>query len=381
MTRIIIDCQALLQNFVHEYSARFIISCHEYLLQNKRDPVYWFIVDPTYIENTLLNSLPAKNILVKKPFPNPIGWKIWLDYQLPSLVKKYNADLLINTGGIASGSPVAQCSWMPEKPVSNKFQKNTNYTALYERRLKNTLQKSQMVISLSEKRRQQLIRQYNFDSNRIIVARTAADERYRILSWAEKESVKVRYAAGKEYFIVLVDSPSENLIHLLKAFSQFKKRQQSNIRLVFAGAGLKNEQGFLEKMETFKYRSDVHVYDNPDDDDTIKLISAAYALVHPFSGDETGAAVLNAFKANVPVIASDKGSLPEIAATAALYANLDDVELLAGQLMLLYKDEKLRGQLIEKSRLQYQLFNRNESMENLYHAMMQAAAGNHNISM
>ena len=366
---------------MNESSARFIMNCYEYLVQNKNDVEYWFIVDRTYSQNAYLNRITEKNIIFKKPFTNSIGWKIWLDYQLPSLLKKYKADLLINTGGIASASSIAQCTWMPVNPENNEPQKNKNYNGFYKRRLQKTLQKSQIIFALSEKKRQQITREYDFDSNKIIVARTAADERYRILSWPEKETMKVKYAAGKEYFIVSVDSAVQNLIHLLRAFSQFKKRQQSNIQLVFAGSGLKNELSFLERLETFKYRTDVHIYDNLNENDKTKLMAAAYALVHPFSDDETGSIVLNAFRANVPVIASDKGSLPEIAADAALYASPDDVELLAGQLMLLYKDEKLRLQLIEKGKLQYQLFNRNESMEKLYQAMMQAAEGNHNISM
>jgi hypothetical protein len=39
--------------------------------------------------------------------------------------------------------------------------------------------------------------------------------------------------------------------------------------------------------------------------------------------------------------------------------------------MLLYKDENLRGRLIGKGQLQWQLFNQPESMEKLYNALVQ----------
>ena len=131
MTRIMIDCQPLLQNFMNESSARFIMNCYEYLVQNKNDVEYWFIVDRTYSQNAYLNRITEKNIIFKKPFTNSIGWKIWLDYQLPSLLKKYKADLLINTGGIASASSIAQCTWMPVNPENNEPQKNKNYNGLF----------------------------------------------------------------------------------------------------------------------------------------------------------------------------------------------------------------------------------------------------------
>lgn len=371
MTRIIIDCQALLKNCLHPFSTNFIIGCHEYLLQNKCEAEWFFIMDRTYVNNESLKRIPSKNILLKKKFLP--GWKFWYDVQLPLLTKKHKADLLITTSGIASASTVPQCSWMPDLPESKGSKKNKGYFGFYKKRMQTTLQRSQIIFVCSEKKRQQIIRENDFVKSTIMVVRSTADERYHMLSWTEKENSKVKYAAGKEYFIVAVNGPQQNLINLLKAFSRFKKRQQSNIQLVFVGKDLKMDPGFIEQLATFKYRSDVYIYHNFDEDEIIKLISGAYALVHPFDDDETGTFVLNAFKAQVPVIASGKGSLPEIAANAVLYASLHDFELLASQLMLLFKDESLRKQLIEKGNLQWQQFNRDESMAQLQNAIMQAA--------
>lgn len=369
--KIIVDCQPVLQNCLPFYSARFILGCHEYLLQNKNETEWLFLMDKTYTRHELLKRIPAKNILFKKKLLP--GWKFWYDSQLPSIIKKHKAGLLITVGGIASASPVPQCAWVPHLPENSGSKKNKKFFNLYKKKLQETLHCAQMVLTCSEKKRQQLVQEYDVDRKRIRVVRSAPDKRYRILSWTEKETIKVKYAAGKEFFVVSVDGPQQNLVNLLMAFSQFKKRQQSNIQLVFAGKGLKNESGFLGKLETFRYRSDVHVYDEVDEAEIIQLISAAYALVHPFDDDEPGKMVLNAFKAGVPVITSDKGSLAEIAADAALYAGIHDIDLLAGQLMLLYKDENLRMQLIEKGKLQQQQFDYDESMELLQTAMMRSA--------
>jgi glycosyltransferase involved in cell wall biosynthesis len=320
-----------------------------------------------------LKRIPLKSILFKKILPNRIGWKFWLDYQLPSLLKKHKADLLITTGGIASSFAIAQCAWITNGSTSFLSKKNKSYFNFYKRRLKKTFDRSQMIFTCSEKNKQQIIQRHGFDEHSILVVRSFADERYHVLPWTEKENIKVRYAAGKEYYIIVVDSPQQNLIDLLKAFSQFKKRQQSNMQFVFIGEGLKNNPDFIEKLETFKYRSDVHVYDNLSEDDFIKLISGAYGLVHAFNEDETGTIILNAFKANVALITTDEGSLREIAADAALYVSNDQAGSLANQLMLLYKDESLHMQLIEKGKLQWQQFDRAKSMEKLLHAIVQTA--------
>ncbi len=373
MTRIMVDCQQLLYNILPSQSSRLIMASHQYLLKNETGIEWLFIMDKSYLQNEWLKGIPKKNILLKKTFPNLVGWRFWLDYQLPILLRKYDADLLINTGGIAAASPVAQYSWMPAYAAYSGQKKNNSYIRFFEKRLAKTMDRSQMIVTFSEKKKQMLIQGYGGDISRMVVARSYPDERYRLLPWTEKENTKVKYAAGKEYFIVLVDSAQHDLIHILRAFSQFKKRQQSNIQLVLAGSALKSEPGFLEQLSTFKYRSDVHVYSDLAEDDFIKLLSAAYALVYPFDDEETGTIVLNAFKAHVPVIISDRGSLHEVAADAALYASIDDIELLASQLMLLYKDESLRNELIEKGKLQWPLFDQIDAMNKLKNAMMQAA--------
>ena len=355
------------------------MGCHEYLLQNESGTEWLFIMDRAYINNESLKRIPTKNILFKKK--HLLGWKFWYDYQLPSLIKKHKADLLITTGGVASSSSVAQCAWVTSVLENNQTSKGISYYNFYKKKLEKTLRRSQTIFTCSEKSKNEIIKQYSFDEKNIAIIRSAPDERYHILPWAEKENIKVKYAAGKEYFIVAVDALQQNLINVLKAFSQFKKRQQSNMQLVLAGKGLKNDLGFIEKLETFKYRSDVHVYENINENDFIKLISAAYSLIHSFMEDEIGSLILNAFKANVPVITTEEGSLGEIAADAALYANANEPGSLANQLMLLYKDEKLRLQLIEKGELQWRQFNRNEPMEQLRNAIMHAAQSNHNNSM
>src|SRR5450631_50164 len=110
--KIIVDCQALLHHCVNPYSAKFVLSCHEYLLQNKNAVEWLFIFDKRYLDKESINRSPAKNILFKKKLLP--GWKFWYDSELPSLVKKHEADLLVTLGGVACSSPIPQCTWIPD---------------------------------------------------------------------------------------------------------------------------------------------------------------------------------------------------------------------------------------------------------------------------
>ncbi|MBY0347676.1 MAG: glycosyltransferase, partial [Hydrotalea flava] len=84
-----------------------------------------------------------------------------------------------------------------------------------------------------------------------------------------------------------------------------------------------------------------------------------------------GVPVIEAMQSGTPVICSNTGSLPEIAGNAALLAAPDNVEELAQQMQLIYKDEIKRNQLIDAGRLQAAKFSWEASAESFWEVMQQ----------
>jgi glycosyltransferase involved in cell wall biosynthesis len=100
------------------------------------------------------------------------------------------------------------------------------------------------------------------------------------MEWEEKEKIKEEYAGGTEYFLFTGDIyPPDHLITLLKAFSYFKKWQQSNMKLIMAGPANRKTEKLKEKLATYKYREDVIIIENPDPQTIQELTGAAYAPV------------------------------------------------------------------------------------------------------
>jgi glycosyltransferase involved in cell wall biosynthesis len=79
-----------------------------------------------------------------------------------------------------------------------------------------------------------------------------------------------------------------------------------------------------------------------------------------------GIALLNTWKAGVPVIAVDAGLLQEMAGGAALGVVAGDPASLAAQLMLIYKDEQLRRDLISKGFERLDAYSRERSLKVLW---------------
>lgn len=120
------------------------------------------------------------------------------------------------------------------------------------------------------------------------------------------------------------------------------------MKLVIAGRLAWQYETFIEKLKSFKYRNDVVLTGYINDGTLADLMGSAYALVYPSLFEGFGVPIIEAMQSGTPVITSNTSSMPEVGGDAVLYANPTDVDDLAKQMMLIYKDEKLRTALIEK---------------------------------
>ena len=309
----------------------------------------------------------CRKLFAEKPEIECFFWEHGWDRQLSSILKKFRADLILTNGFLSSpGLATPQCSWIPTDLNKSKP------LFFYKRRLQKTLRHSRLVFTDTEKNKQSLLEQYSLNADKIIVLYPVADENYHALSDAERENVKMKFAAGREYFVVTPPYPTTGeLIHLLKAFSLFKKRQQSNMQLILAGSDMEIPIEFYEKLETYKYLPDVRIYDSLNEAELIKIVTAAYALLYPFDRG-SGTEMLNAFNCGVPVVAARQTDLTELGEDAALYADPTDHEQFANQLNLVYKDEKLRREIIEKGKFLLDSYNRDHSVVQLSNALAAA---------
>jgi glycosyltransferase involved in cell wall biosynthesis len=199
----------------------------------------------------------------------------------------------------------------------------------------------------------------------------AADDDYQPLAWTEKENIKVKYAGGKEFFVTRSYFAEEQLLMLLKAFSLFKKRQQSNIQLLIISMDGDKDHSPVEKLENYKYRNDVHLYPGLTEEEFIQINASAYAFLQPVK-DFDGNGLLNAFQAQVPVISTVSEREEETTGTALLFATYNDHEQMADQMMTLFKDENLRNELVRKGKIKAREFSMQQAARLVWKGMMQA---------
>jgi glycosyltransferase involved in cell wall biosynthesis len=308
-----------------------------------------FIFDRPYDKRFLFGD-NVTAVVTGPPARHPLLWKIWYDLKIPSVLKKYRADVFVSTDGFCSlTTKIPQCLVIhdlaflhyPSFIPGSHFLYYKYYTPKF-------LQKAASIVTVSEFSKQDIIKQYKTEGDRISIVPNAAKSIFHPLSDEEKLLIKNQYTGGTEYFVYAGSvHPRKNLVNLLKGFSIFKKKQKSNLKLVLAGRLAWMYKPFIESLKTYKYRDDV-ILTGYLEDEVANVIGAAYALIYPSVWEGFGVPVLEALDCLVPVITSENSSMQEIARDAALYFDPLDPADIAEKMMLLYKDENLRRSLIEK---------------------------------
>jgi len=192
-----------------------------------------------------------------------------------------------------------------------------------------------------------------------------ADPVFQPINWSMKQQVKIDYTEGSEYFILPQSFYSiDEILNLLKAFSGFKKWQQSGMKLVFTGRLYTPLSDWEEKLGTYKYREDVLMYNNLQEQEKARLLAGAYACIHLPRQDNNLLPLLQSLQCHTPVITTEAASAHEYVANAGLTTS-DTFSEITQQMILMYKDENLRSKLIENCALQSNELSKEKALQAL----------------
>ncbi len=283
----------------------------------------------------------------------------WYNISAALAVKKIKADVWVQPYGFCSLSTSVPQVLVVHDLAFKHFPQHISWTQRwhYAAMTPRFLKKAKRVVTVSEFSKQDIIQSYPQLALDPTVISGAARSGFVPLSWEEKEQVKEAYTEGYEYFLCVGGiNPRKNMMHILKAFSLFKKWHKSNMKLVFAGRLAWQYQEFVEKLKTFKYRNDVVLTGYVAEAILQKLTGAAYASLYVTHFEGFGLPIVEAMQSGVPVVVGNNSSMPEVGGEAVLYADASDPENIASQMQALYRNEKMREKLIQKGLEQAALY-------------------------
>jgi len=158
-------------------------------------------------------------------------------------------------------------------------------------------------------------------------------------------------------------APHKNLHGLLDGFERALTKQdlqRVHLALIgdFRGAGFfSNYESLYDRVQANPQLQDrVHFSGYVSDADLVALYSSALALAMPSYSEGFGLPAIEAMACAAPVLASNRGALPEVVGDAGIYFDPFDVDSIARAIIDMVENDSLRAQLSSNALARAQTF-------------------------
>lgn len=304
---------------------------------------------------------------------HPLLWRLYFQYLIPKYLKKYKADLFFSPDGFIPKNiniPIINTIHDLNYVHQPQYIENPSHRRYLLKEFPVFARKSDLLITVSEFSKRDIIELYDIHHNKIEVVFNAANEAYYPLEEEEKTRYKNILTQGRDYFYFVGSiHKRKNLGNLFKAFDLFKEETKSDVMLIIVGEKRDWEgelEGIFKKM---KHKKDVILTGRLDAKEINKVSNSALALAFVSQFEGFGIPIVEAFAAGCPVITSNTTSMPEVAGDAAIYCDPFLVASIAEAMEKIYSKPSLIKELREKGFEQNKKFSWEKSSERLWNSI------------
>lgn len=356
---IAVDTEALKEkpgNFLHECLQRIIPSSfqHHFILLSKGNG---------------LSSYKTHNncqvILLKKKR------QISLLNETNSLLKQQKAEILITSNSLLATFakikigliPASLQQFFPDQP--NNFIR----TSLQKKSLK----KASIIYTAWEQDKDKFADKHNILKDKIKVIHFGLTDISKTLDFEQQQIIQAKYAEGNAYFLVAqLHINTGDLLVFLKAFSIFKKKLKSTMKLLLYCNNAGNDKDQFDKLlKDYRFKSDV-LFIHQNNTLLTELFSSAYAAVFNNIKITDVDFALQAIAAGAAVICGTTAIAKEIFDDAALFYSEFVPAEIAANLITVYKDEQLKKTLSLRQIQRQLLFSWDQSATKVLHGIENA---------
>lgn len=229
----------------------------------------------------------------------------------------------------------------------------------YEKRLKQCLKWTDLVLTISESSKRDVVEYLGVDPQRVYVTPLAS--RYSSDYLAEEQSKRLKASIDYDFSIpyllfVSTIEPRKNITSIIAAFNRLKQKHKIEHHLVLIGRKGWHYEPIFAAIENSPWNNQIHHLDYLSDELVALFYSKADAFVYPSHYEGFGLPVLEAMTLGTPVITSNTSSLPEVAGDAALLIDPDDSTSLADAILKVISESQLREKLISKGKERAKLY-------------------------
>lgn len=340
---------------------------------------FYFLFDRKYSDEFVFSD-NVTPVVVHPQSRLPVLWYLFFEWGIPHAVRKIQADLLVSPDGWTSLR-----AKIPKLTVFHDLnfeyypqfmpKRNLRYVRHY---VPKYAEQSDRIIAVSQFTKDDIVKLYNVDSEKIDVVYNAANPIYKPLSEVERTSVRDKYSEGCEYFLFVGSlHKRKNLINLLMAFDKFKEHDKNNVKMLIVGTKMWRRPDFEDTYNAMKHKDDVKFIGYLSSEELSKVMASSLALTYVSVFEGFGIPIVEAFESDTAVITSNTSSMPEIAGDAALLVDPFSIDDIAEAMEKVAVNQELRKSLIEKGRVRRKMFNWDKSADEFW-KIIEKMIKNHN---
>lgn len=345
---IAVNTRLLLENTM-EGIARYNYESLKRMVAAHPEDDFYFIFDRPYSKKFILGD-NVHPIVLFPPTRHPILMIYWFEWAVSRLLKKLQPDVFLSgdtylslrskTPTLLVSHDLAYLHYPDHIPLSHRLYYRYFFPKFHR--------KATEIIAVSEFTKNDIIRQYRIEGERITVAYNAGNGHFFPIPESTQIEIRRNFTDGKPYFVYLGSiHPRKNIENLIKGFEQFKSAYGTDHKLVILGRLAWNTGTFLKTWNQSPFKQDIIQTQIPRKD-LPRYIGSAEALCYVSLFEGFGIPILEGFEAGVPVITSNVSSMPEVAGNAALLVDPHDPESIKSAMHQIAISPELRKNLVEK---------------------------------
>jgi len=317
-----------------------------------------FLFDRPFDKNFIYGS-NITPVVIPPQARHPFLWYIWFEWSVSRLLKSVDAAVFFSPDGYGSlRSDVPQVITIHDLAFEHyPEQIPALVRRFYSYAVPRYIQHADKIIAVSAATASDITSTYGTPAEKIRILHNGCTFTISTTTPSDNEQVRKALTGGVPYFIfVSALHPRKNIEGVLKAFDKFAAESGKPHYLVVAGRRAWGNKSMEETYENMANKDKVVFSGHLERADLFRSLSAAEALVYPSFFEGFGLPLLEAMYCDVPVITSDRSSMPEVAGDAALLVSPDSVKDISDAMYSVSADQALRESLVsagQKQRLKF----------------------------
>ncbi|MGQ0486548.1 MAG: glycosyltransferase family 4 protein [Hyphomicrobiales bacterium] len=235
----------------------------------------------------------------------------------------------------------------------------------FEREFECSLSRASHLITASETTRKEVMEFSAWPGEKITVVPFGVSSTFAPKSESELAPCMDKYGliGGAYALCVSTLEPRKRIGNLLRAYQCLPRRLRNRYPLILVGSAGWLSEALREEIERVSRQGWLRYLGFVPEADLAMLYAGARAFIYPSSYEGFGLPVLEAMASGIPVVASNRSSLPEVTQGAALLLDPDDVDAMAGTIRTGLSDEAWRSTARSKGLTVAQAYSWNRCIE------------------